>query len=44
MKGELGLVNFSDYTDFLDFFLKNGLQKTFDFTRSRLLQLHQKKS
>lgn len=43
MKSELSLVNFSDYTDFLDFFLKNDLQKTFDFTRSRLLQLHQKK-
>lgn len=43
MKGELSLVNFSDYTNFLDFFLKNDLQKTFDFTRSRLLQLHQKK-
>lgn len=43
MKGELSLVNFSDYSDFLDFFLKNDLQKSFEFTRSGLLQLYQKK-
>lgn len=43
MKGVLSLINFRDYSDFLDFFLRNDLYKTFDFTRSRLLQLHQKK-
>lgn len=43
MKGDLSLINFRDYSDFLDFFLRNDLHKTFDFTRSRLLQLHQKK-
>lgn len=43
MKGDLSLINFRDYSDFLDFFLRNDLHKNFDFTRSRLLQLHQKK-
>lgn len=43
MKGDLSLINFRDYSDFLDFFLRNDLHKIFDFTRSRLLQLHQKK-
>lgn len=43
MKGDLSLIRFSDYSDFLDFFLKNDLQKSFEFTRSGLLQLYRQK-